>query len=166
MAKDKKKKNVKEISISVDGDKLLKVSKKSLEICSMICVFITISILLLKIKNVLQGHSKTTLPVVIVLFHSMLVGLLATYMQQKYMEMNLKDTIWYFVTYACILFVLISSVFQKFDSQAVYTARCWKGDKFRDGIKRSRFVHMIGLPGVLTLGDFINIYHFHLCHSV
>ena len=69
----------------------------------MICVFITISILLTKIQSVLRGSSKTTLPVVIVLVQSIFGGLLATYMQQKYMNMKLKGVIWYFVTYVCIL---------------------------------------------------------------
>ena len=53
MAKENESKNekVREITISVNGDELSKMFNKILEVASMICVFITISILLTKIQK-------------------------------------------------------------------------------------------------------------------
>ena len=98
---DSENKNMKEFSISVnsdkllkisnvDSDKLLKISKKSLEICSMICVFITISILLLKIKNVFKGHAKLSFAVIFALAQSILIGFFAAFMQYRHTEVELQ----------------------------------------------------------------------------
>lgn len=63
-----------------------------------------------------------------------------------------------------IAFMALTLIAIKIDTGAVYSSRC-----MNNGMKKNMGMHrlaqLVGIPGILSVGDLMNVYMFHTCNT-